>query len=64
MIVFASFTAFRIGCYLLRQPEKVRNLVRGVKDRLGWGYPISVKIRIDQDLKSVSDRSTAFSRSY
>jgi tRNA-dihydrouridine synthase 4 len=43
----------RIGCYLLRQPEKVRDLVRGVKDRLGWNYPISVKIRIDKDLKWV-----------
>ncbi|WVQ82369.1 hypothetical protein IAT38_004497 [Cryptococcus sp. DSM 104549] len=40
-----------IGCALLRKPELVRDMVRGVKDRMGWGWPVSIKIRIDPDPK-------------
>lgn len=28
-------------------------MVRAVKDRMGWDYNISVKIRVDPDLKCV-----------
>jgi hypothetical protein len=42
-----------IGCALLRKPELVRDMVRAVKGRLGWGWPVSVKIRVDPDLKWV-----------
>ncbi|GAA6005256.1 tRNA dihydrouridine synthase [Rhodotorula paludigena] len=38
-----------IGCALLRKPELVRDLVRTTKQRLGWNFPVSVKIRIDDD---------------
>lgn len=41
----------KIGAYLLRQPETVRDLVRAAKDRLGWNYPVSIKIRVDSDQK-------------
>lgn len=40
-----------IGSGLLRKPELVRDLVRGVKARLGDGFCMSVKIRVDPDLK-------------
>ena len=40
-----------IGCALLRKPELVRDMVRAVKNRMGWGWPVSIKIRIDPDLK-------------
>lgn len=43
----------KIGSFLLRQPETVRDLVRAAKDRLGWKFPISIKIRVDSDLKFV-----------
>lgn len=43
-----------IGCALLRKPELVRDMVRSVKDRMGWDFGISVKIRVDPDLKCVS----------
>lgn len=43
--------AEHIGSYLLRQPETVRDMVRTVKDRLGHAYCVSVKIRIDADLR-------------
>lgn len=42
-----------IGCALLRKPETVRDLVRQVKGRIGWEFPVSVKIRVDPDLTSV-----------
>lgn len=42
-----------IGCALLRKPELVRDMVRGVKDRMGWGWPVSIKIRVDNDPKYV-----------
>jgi tRNA-dihydrouridine synthase 4 len=38
-----------IGCALLRKPELVGDMVRVTKDRLGWGYPVSIKIRIDPE---------------
>lgn len=38
-----------IGSALLRKPELVGDMVRCVKDRLGWGWPVSVKIRIDPE---------------
>lgn len=40
-----------IGCALLRKPELVRDMVRCVKDRMGWNWPVSIKIRVDPDLK-------------
>lgn len=39
-----------IGCALLRRPELVADMVRTVHQRMGWDYPISVKIRIDPEL--------------
>ncbi|KAL1405445.1 tRNA dihydrouridine synthase [Vanrija albida] len=38
-----------IGCALLRKPELVADMVRATKDRLGWGFPVSIKIRVDDD---------------
>ncbi|WVW83863.1 hypothetical protein I302_105885 [Kwoniella bestiolae CBS 10118] len=38
-----------IGCALLRKPELVRDMVRAVKQRMGWGWSVSIKIRIDPD---------------
>ncbi|ODO08871.1 tRNA-dihydrouridine synthase 4 [Cryptococcus wingfieldii CBS 7118] len=38
-----------IGCALLRKPDLVRDMVRATKDRMGWDWPVSIKIRIDQD---------------
>jgi tRNA-dihydrouridine synthase 4 len=38
-----------IGSALLRKPELVGDMVRCVKDRMGWGWPVSVKIRIDPE---------------
>ena len=43
-----------IGCALLRKPELVRDMVRTVQDRMGWNWPVSVKIRVDPDLKWVA----------
>ncbi|EIW70695.1 hypothetical protein TREMEDRAFT_68173 [Tremella mesenterica DSM 1558] len=40
-----------IGCALLRKPELVRDMVRCVKGRMGWSWPVSIKIRVDPDLK-------------
>ena len=42
-----------VGCALLRKPELVREMIREVKGRLGWGWPVSIKIRVDPDLKWV-----------
>lgn len=42
-----------IGCALLRKPELVRNLVRSTKQRLGWNFPVAVKIRVDDDPRCV-----------
>jgi tRNA-dihydrouridine synthase 4 len=36
-----------IGCALLRKPEVVADMVRCTHDRLGWDWPVSVKIRVD-----------------
>lgn len=38
-----------IGCALLRKPELVGDMVRCTKGRLGWEYPVSIKIRIDPE---------------
>jgi tRNA-dihydrouridine synthase 4 len=43
-----------IGCALLRKPELVRDMVRCVQDRLGWNWPVSIKIRVDPDLQYAS----------
>ena len=40
-----------VGCALLRKPELVRDMIRTVKGRLGWGWPVSIKIRVDPDLR-------------
>ncbi|CBQ71158.1 related to tRNA dihydrouridine synthase [Sporisorium reilianum SRZ2] len=40
-----------LGSYLLRQPETVRDMVRAVKARMGADFCVSVKIRIDPDLR-------------
>ncbi|KAL5634828.1 hypothetical protein ACGC1H_002754 [Rhizoctonia solani] len=40
-----------VGSWLLRQPDRVRDLVRAAKDRLGWGFSVSIKVRVDSDLK-------------
>ncbi len=40
-----------LGSYLLRQPETVRDMVRAVKARMGEDFCVSVKIRVDPDLK-------------
>lgn len=42
-----------IGCALLRKPELVADLVRTTKQRVGWEFPVSVKIRVDKDLQYV-----------
>ncbi|GAA5839044.1 hypothetical protein JCM11251_007860 [Rhodosporidiobolus azoricus] len=44
-----------IGCALLRKPELVRDLVRATKQRLGWEFPVSVKIRVDDDPKRTEE---------
>lgn len=43
--------AEQLGSYLLRKPETVADMVRAVRARLGDGYCVSVKIRIDEDLR-------------
>ncbi|BEI79989.1 hypothetical protein CcaverHIS002_0105180 [Cutaneotrichosporon cavernicola] len=40
-----------IGCALLRKPELVADMVRCVHDRMGWEWPVSIKIRVDPDLR-------------
>lgn len=41
----------QLGCWLLRQPERVADIVRAAKNRVDSAFPISVKIRVDDDLK-------------
>ncbi|KAG0149014.1 hypothetical protein CROQUDRAFT_654096 [Cronartium quercuum f. sp. fusiforme G11] len=43
-----------IGSALLRKPDLVRDLVRGIKARCGESFPVSIKIRIDDDLANTS----------
>ena len=50
-----------IGCALLRKPELIRDMIRQVKGRVGWDFPVSIKIRVDPDLKYVR-RRLSFSR--
>jgi hypothetical protein len=38
-----------IGCALLRKPELVADMIKVTKDRMGWGWPVSIKIRIDPE---------------
>lgn len=47
-----------IGCALLRKPELVHDLVRTTKSRLGWNFPVSVKIRVDDDKRCVLSMQT------
>jgi len=42
-----------IGAGLMKDPETVRDMVRGVKSRIG--ICVSAKIRIHADLRSVAD---------
>lgn len=48
----------RIGSYLLEEPELVADMIRAVKGRLGDAYCVSVKIRIDPDLRYVARYAT------
>ncbi|KNZ48808.1 hypothetical protein VP01_539g1 [Puccinia sorghi] len=43
-----------IGSALLRKPDLVRDLVRSIKATCGEDFPVSIKIRIDDDLKNTS----------
>ncbi|ORX36705.1 hypothetical protein BD324DRAFT_601451 [Kockovaella imperatae] len=40
-----------VGCALLRKPELVHDMIRQVKGRMGWNWPVSIKIRVDPELK-------------
>ncbi|THH06311.1 hypothetical protein EW145_g4173 [Phellinidium pouzarii] len=40
-----------IGCWLLRHPDIVADIVRAAKNRVETSFPISIKIRVDNDLK-------------
>jgi hypothetical protein len=42
-----------LGCALLRKPESVRDLIRTTKQRVGWDFPVTVKVRVDPDLTCV-----------
>ncbi|BGP58095.1 hypothetical protein JCM8202_006203 [Rhodotorula sphaerocarpa] len=48
-----------IGCALLRKPEVVHDLVRSTKSRLGWSFPVSVKIRVDDDRSRTNELVTS-----
>lgn len=48
-----------IGCALLRKPELVHDLVRTTKSRLGWNFPVSVKIRVDDDKSRTNELVTS-----
>ncbi|KAG8858926.1 hypothetical protein FRB96_004746 [Tulasnella sp. 330] len=41
----------RIGSFLLRQPDTIRDIIHTTRGRVGQRFPISIKIRIDSDLK-------------
>ncbi|EJD42979.1 FMN-linked oxidoreductase [Auricularia subglabra TFB-10046 SS5] len=44
--------AEHVGSWLLREPDRVRDLVRAAKARVGeQAFPISIKIRVDSDLR-------------
>ncbi|KAH9461459.1 hypothetical protein Pst134EA_017763 [Puccinia striiformis f. sp. tritici] len=43
-----------IGSALLRKPDLVRELVRSIKGTCGEDFPVSIKIRIDDDLRNTS----------
>ncbi|KAA1104112.1 hypothetical protein PGT21_011097 [Puccinia graminis f. sp. tritici] len=43
-----------IGSALLRKPDLVRELVRSIKLSCGEDFPVSIKIRIDDDLRNTS----------
>ncbi|EGG00285.1 uncharacterized protein MELLADRAFT_93719 [Melampsora larici-populina 98AG31] len=43
-----------IGSALLRKPDLVRDLVRGIKTKCGETFPVSIKIRVDDDLQHTS----------
>ncbi|PLW12609.1 hypothetical protein PCASD_17145 [Puccinia coronata f. sp. avenae] len=43
-----------IGSALLRKPDLVRELVRSIKATCGEDYPVSIKIRIDDELRNTS----------
>ncbi|KAI5115628.1 hypothetical protein M0805_000680 [Coniferiporia weirii] len=45
----------QIGCWLLRHPEIVSDIVRAAKNRVESSFPISIKIRVDEDEK-MTDR--------
>ncbi|KAL1920880.1 uncharacterized protein VTP21DRAFT_11515 [Calcarisporiella thermophila] len=45
----------QIGAHLMSQPEKVRNMVRAVKGRVGDRINCSVKIRIHSNLKETAE---------
>lgn len=40
-----------IGCSLMAHPEKVAEMVKEAKRRLGRGKSVSVKIRVHKDLE-------------
>ncbi|KAH8114851.1 FMN-linked oxidoreductase [Phellopilus nigrolimitatus] len=41
----------QIGCWLLRHPDVISDIVRMAKNRVDSSFPISIKIRVDEDLK-------------
>lgn len=43
-----------VGASLMTNPESVRDMVRGVKSRIGNAFCVSVKIRIHADLRFVT----------
>ena len=41
----------QIGSWLLRHPEIISDIIRSAKNRVETSFPISIKIRIDEDPK-------------
>ncbi|OCB85971.1 FMN-linked oxidoreductase [Sanghuangporus baumii] len=41
----------QIGCWLLRHPDKIADMIRAAKNRVELSFPVSIKIRVDPDLK-------------